>query len=294
MYPWEIWWHGKTHTEWLLPCCMGFVIQYGFCHAIASLTLGERCPIIASIHFALFKANQTKLTKKKELNATCRWGLQQCWWSKVQPPCRLWQRHTPWKSQWRRWISSPAAAKQQLSTGKKPLPLIILLHFTDILYISQLHRTYICTNQGLASWKQHRIFAAPVSWVHLLGQRGPTILQVDFGLDDVDDNNNGVVLDTSTFYDLDECADGDVDDTIDGDNDTEENYRVIVRDTSSSYRPALPQERALPLCSEVPCLTRFAFVHLEEENNYFWSLDPTRKPKNIQPAANQPSNQATK
>ena len=36
-------------------------------------------PIIASIHFALFKANQTKLTKKKELNATCRWGLQQCW-----------------------------------------------------------------------------------------------------------------------------------------------------------------------------------------------------------------------
>jgi len=42
MYPWEIWWHGKTHTVWLLPCCMGFVIQYGFCHAIASLTLGER------------------------------------------------------------------------------------------------------------------------------------------------------------------------------------------------------------------------------------------------------------
>ena len=92
---------------------------------------------------------------------------------------------------------------------------------------------------------------------------------MDFGLDDVDDNNNGVVLDTSILYDLDECADGDVDDTIDGDNDIEENYRVIVRDTSSSYRPALPQERALPLCSEVPCLTRFAFVHLEEENNYF-------------------------
>ena len=42
MYTWEIWWHGKTHTVWLLPCCMGFVIQYGFCHAIASLTLGER------------------------------------------------------------------------------------------------------------------------------------------------------------------------------------------------------------------------------------------------------------
>ena len=43
MYPWEIWWHGKTHTVCLLPCCMGFVIQHGFCHAIASLTLGERC-----------------------------------------------------------------------------------------------------------------------------------------------------------------------------------------------------------------------------------------------------------
>ena len=86
---------------------------------------------------------------------------------------------------------------------------------------------YICNNQGLASWKQRRVFTAPVSWVHLLGQRRPTILQVDFGLDTVDDNNNGVFLDTSTLYDLDECADGDVDDTIDGDNlddnDTEEN-----------------------------------------------------------------------
>ena len=43
MYAWQIWWHGKTHTVWLLPCCMSFVIQYWFCHAIASLTLGERC-----------------------------------------------------------------------------------------------------------------------------------------------------------------------------------------------------------------------------------------------------------
>ena len=43
MYPWEICWHGTTHTVWLMPCCMGFVIQYGFCHPIASLTLGERC-----------------------------------------------------------------------------------------------------------------------------------------------------------------------------------------------------------------------------------------------------------
>ena len=93
------------------------------------------------------------------------------------------------------------------------------------------------------------------------------------GLNTHDDNKNGVVLDTSTIYDLDDCADGDIDDTIDGDNlddnDNDENSRIIVRDTSSSYRPALPQERALPLCSEVPCLTRFAFVHLEEENNYF-------------------------
>ena len=102
------------------------------------------------------------------------------------------------------------------------------------------------------------------------------------------------------WYDLDDCADGDIDDTIDGDNlddnDSEENYRVIVRDTSSSYRPALPQERALPLCSEVPCLTRFAFVHLEEEKNYFWSQDPTRQPKNNQPnsqSTKQPSNQPT-
>ena len=46
MYPWEIWWHGKTHTVWLMPCCMSFVIQYGFCHAIASLTLGERCQVV--------------------------------------------------------------------------------------------------------------------------------------------------------------------------------------------------------------------------------------------------------
>ena len=28
----------------------------------------------------------------------------------------------------------------------------------------------------------------------------------------------------------------------------------ICRETSSSYRPVLPQERALPLCSEVPQL----------------------------------------
>ena len=141
---------------------------------------------------------------KSNLMQKSRRELQQCWWSKVQPPCRLWQRHTPWKSQWRRWISSPAAAKQQLSTGKKPLPLIILLHLTDILYISQLYRTYICTNQGLASWKPHRVFTAPVSRVHLLGQRGPTILQVDLSLDDsadgdVGDDNNEVVLNTSTM-----------------------------------------------------------------------------------------------
>ena len=47
---------------------------------------------------------------------------------------------------------------------------------------------------------------------------------MDFGLDDVDDNNNGVVLDTSTLYDLvDECADGDVDD----------NNNEVVMDTST-------------------------------------------------------------
>ena len=80
------------------------------------------------------------------------------------------------------------------------------------------------------------------------------------------------------------------------DNDNDENSRIIVRDTSSSYRPALPQERALPLCSEVPCLTRFAFVHLEEEENYFWFQDPSRQPKNNQPNSQwtkQPNNQAS-
>ena len=35
-------------------------------------------PIIASIHYSLDKANQTKLTKK-EFNASSRWELQQCW-----------------------------------------------------------------------------------------------------------------------------------------------------------------------------------------------------------------------
>ena len=53
MYPWEIWWHGKTHTVWLLPCCMGFVIQYGFCYAIASLTLGERWAMSSKIVMVL-------------------------------------------------------------------------------------------------------------------------------------------------------------------------------------------------------------------------------------------------
>ena len=118
------------------------------------------------------------------------------------------------------------------------------------------------------------------------------------GLNTHDDNKNGVFLDTSTIFDLDDCADGDIDDTIDGDNlddnDNDENSRIIVRDTSSSYRPALPQERALPLCSEVPCLTRFAFVHIwKKKKTIFDSKTQADNQRTTNPIANQPKNQAS-
>ena len=49
---------------------MGFVMQYGFCHGIASLTLGERCGALDGtfFHFLFSKRN--------------RKGLKHCFWTK--------------------------------------------------------------------------------------------------------------------------------------------------------------------------------------------------------------------
>ena len=45
--PWERSWHGKTHTAWFLPWCMGFVMMHDLSHALPCFTLGKRCRLIS-------------------------------------------------------------------------------------------------------------------------------------------------------------------------------------------------------------------------------------------------------